>query len=424
MRFNFQYPALIRGVPPRCKNVRNSVVWMDGEVDVPEVSSHEIPVACRIESNSFFGEYRYHDGRFLKSCTPKDSHGVPLPGQYLGSERLSFSRTVGIEQMMGFELSSRWFDHQPILKEPVWPTEERGNIDKNESLNRGGWFSQELVDQCALPIGRFTVADLSAPQQDDIEHHEATARRLADGVICIDGTLWSVADEPLLFLEPVTGDPLSVMDMGWLEKSSGWSVFHPKLYGGSRDKPEMKNSGKLGYWNWKAFALPVTEHAKVAEVFALMGHEKSLRYGLYSPRVDVLMPEVFGHDMPELELNRVARAMCVHLDYMQRSGMLDYIQGRGIQFEGLAKIVNRIVSATSEEDGVINSTHLENQMDALQGVVSGNMVHIQGLDDDYSRSLDLEDMPARIRVLLDDFADRPMRMPETSAGPERKGPAF
>jgi hypothetical protein len=389
---------------------------MDGEVDVPEVSANEIPVACRIESKHFFGEYRHHEGRFLQACTPVDRLGLCLPERNLRNARLSFSRTAGIQQMMGYELANRWFHHEPLLKEPIWPPYERPNIEYNEAALRSGWFTQETGDRCALPNDRFGIADLSAPWQDDIEYHEATARRLAEGVLCIDGTLWRAVDEPLLFMEPVSGDPFSLMDMGWIRKSSGWSNFQPKIYGGSENKPETTlGAGELGYWNWKAFTLAVTEHQRVSEIFALMGYEGSLRRGLSSPRVDVFMPEVFGNDLAELELVRVARAMCVHLSYRIE---------RGFNVPGLPKLVDRIISLTSEPDGVTDGAELENQMDALRGSIAENMLYIQGIDDGYSEIVDVEDMPARIEVLLENFANRPMRMPEISAGPVHIGPAL
>lgn len=411
MRFKYEYPALIRGIPPRCKNVRNAVVWMDGEVDVPEVSSHEIPVACRID---FFGEYRYHEGRFLEACTPMDSFGLSLADRNLENDRLSFSRTAAISQTMGYKLATRWYHHTPLLKEPIWPPEERSNIEFNEETARSGWFTPATVDRCALPNDRVRIADLSAPWEDDIEHHKETARRLAEKVLCIDGTLWRAVDEPLLFMEPVSGDPLSVMDMRWIRKSSGWSIYQPRIYGGSDDKPQAMG-GHLGYWNWKAFALPVTEHEKVFEIFALMRHERSLRRGLLSPRVDVFMPKVFGRDLAELELVRVARAMCVHLAYLQE---------HGDKVPGLPKLINRIVSLTNGLDGVADSSELESQMDTLRGLVSERMIDLQRFDVGYSELLDLEDMPARIEVLLENFANRPMKMPEISAGPVRTGPAL
>jgi hypothetical protein len=386
---------------------------MDGEIDVPEVSASEIPVACRIVSNYLRGEFRYHEGRFLKACAPVDGLGLSLAG--VGNDRLSFSRTAGVQHMMAYELANRWFHHEPLLKEPIWPTEQRQDIEYNETVMRSGWFTPETVNRSALPNDRFRLADLSSPWQEDIEFHEQRASRLAEGVLCIDGTLWKTVEEPLLFMEPVSGDPFSLMDMEWIRKSSGWSIFQPKVYGGSENRPAMKDGGDLGYWNWKAFTLPVTEHERVSEIFALMRKEGSLQKGLATPRVDVFMPDVFGHDLAELELVRVARAMCVHLSFLLECGF---------NVDGLAKLVDRIVDLTGGVIGVTDGAELESRLEELRVLVAASMLYVEKFPDGYSNIMRAEDIPARIDVLLENFANRPMKMPETNAGPARTGPAL
>lgn len=413
MRFPYKYPALIRGTPPRCRNVRNAVVWMEGNVDVPEFSSEDIPVACEIATLLYRKEWRYHDGQFFKPCYPRDNLGLPLNGGNLDVRRFSFSRTTNISQMMAFHLAARWHHHEPLLKEPIWPPVARPNIQHNEETLRSGWFDQESMESCALPDDMIHITELGYPYQEDVEFHEVRARRLAESVICIDGQLWRATDEPLRFMEPVSGMPFSLKDMSWIRASSGQSSYQPAPYG-SQEYVLGTMGRSLGYWNWKAFCLPVTEHEKVLPIFSLMEREGSLERGAVPPRVEVIMPDVFGKDLPEPELVRVARGICAHMTALRNNGM---------KVAALNKVLEKVVYLSGGDNGVTDSAELETQLETLRGLVSVNMENIRPFDG-YALNLKVDEMPARIDVLLESFANRPVEMPTVSARPISTGPAI
>jgi hypothetical protein len=407
MKFSYRHPAMIRGIPPRCRTVRNAVVWMDGQVDVPEFTPDDIPIACEIDSAIRHDVFRYHDGNFYKRGDHTSQLGDRLDGL------VPFDITTRMVSHIQCEIATRWHDHRPLLKELVWPRRELSVIAENESIMAEGGFT--ATTPVMHPVGDARLSDLAEPLDEDVEYFRSEARKLAEGVICIDGWLWTPTAEPVLFMVPRTGNPFSLRDMSDMRMPTRVSVNQPAPYGEAHHMDTQIGD----WWNWKAFALSVNEHRTVSEIMFMMAREGSL--GKKSsdrmiPEISVHVPELFGKGIDEMELVRVAKGLCAHIFTTLKGDSLELRTGKtwkDVTPPAIRKLVTKVANNTYEKFADIDLLGLEADLQGLAKAIRDNGRAIQPLDQQYQNRM--RDMPARIDTLIDRFDNRTINMPEVIA---------
>lgn len=407
MKFSYRYPTMIRGIPPRCRTVKNAVVWMENEVVIPEYAASDISVACEIETADGREVYRYYEGQFYKRCGRVSEIGDD------DGEKIPFATATLLSTRLACEIAERWHHHDPLLKEAIWPRIETSNITENEWDMRLGTLGGAIPWR--LPIGSEGLIVLTDPLEDDVEYFETKARDIAASVICIDGSLWTTTAEPVLFMVPRTGSPFVLSDMtemlGPLVRSAG----QPTPYGEAhhRDVP-------IGdWWNWKAFALSVNEHRTVSDIMFMMAREGSLGRSERErtiPTINVHMPEIFGKDLPEVELVRVSKCLCAHIFPTLKGKSFELRNGKewsDFAPPAIRRIVTRLAKETSYRLADIDLSLLEADLQGLAKAIRDNERAIKPLDSSYQDRM--WHMPARIDTLLERFANRPIDMPELSS---------
>ncbi len=392
MRLSYRFPALVRGIPPRCSNVRNAIVWMDGRVDVPELTSEDIPVACEVASARGCDQFRYFEGRFYSSC---DLASDVLSGF------ASFERSTWLSRMMVHDITERWYSPAALLKEPIWPIGERALVEENAHNLRSGRFIDS--NDYMLPTSKHLLPDLRNPYGEDVEHCERIARSHAEAVVCIEGRLWRPVAEPMLFLSSRDrGHVMSLRDMTFMRSPTRSSCFQPAPYGGDHYRAGYAGNEKIDYWDWKALAMPLNEHFQ----------DIACDGGCDFDHIEVIMPEVFGHDFMELELLRVAKGICanVRTAFMDAT---DYIRILGPWKADAPRALKRVYGALSKatiaDAWSFDCTEVELALERLSDFVKDNGTALSSLVND--QDIGILDVAPLIESLLDRFADRSICMP-------------
>lgn len=178
MRIDFDYLALVRARPPRCRSERLAVTSMSASGHLAEVSSPEAPIACRL-SDGKWGTYRYMDGRFF----------------VLSGDAADFDGRGGFVTSLMRDLISK---HEDLPGVEVWPPRAKESFGllthtlrfmKNLENHREDFHRQGAVGD---------TADLAWISDEDVSSWRDAADRLIRNTFVCDGSIWTQMPEPLI----------------------------------------------------------------------------------------------------------------------------------------------------------------------------------------------------------------------------------
>lgn len=136
------------------------------------------------------------------------------------------------------------------------------------------------------------------------------------------------------------------------------------------------------------------------------------------PTIHVHMPDLFGKDLHEVELVRVAKGLCAHIFTTLKGDSFELRNGkewRDFAPPAIRRIVTRIAKTTSAQLSDIDLPALEADLQRLATAIRDNEKVIKPLD--YLYQDRMWHMPARIDTLLERFVNRPIVMPDIIASP-------
>lgn len=178
MRIEFDYLALIRARPPRCRSERLAVISMSTSGHLSEVSSSEAPIACRL-SDGNWDTYRYMDGRFFA----------------LAGDATDFDGQGGFVTSLMRDLMSKREDFPGV---DVWPPRAKERFGllihtprfiKNLENHHKDFHRQGAVGE---------VADLNWISDEDVSSWRDAAEKLIRNTFVCDGSIWTQMPEPLI----------------------------------------------------------------------------------------------------------------------------------------------------------------------------------------------------------------------------------
>ncbi|MBY3433712.1 hypothetical protein HFN89_06065 [Rhizobium laguerreae] len=412
MKFVFKYPALVRGLPPRCKSERTSEVWLDGWVDVPEFSARDIPIACRFltEDRDKSHDYRFHDGRlYRRRCQIEDVLGPEL---WNGRQARPFAVATGIFYEMERVLLERWQSLDRKNRKPMWPSITRISFDDIGRRFHGGYYEGHPDFNSKWWDGRPSLGDIGSMNEEDVAYCESKAKELAQNVVIIDGAFWSVTSEPLLFLSHGSyGHPLCHIDRDFLAACAVNAESQPAPFGSAERVHDSS-----AYWRWNAQSYSILDHHVVTET--LVDWKESGRISKYTqlPDAEVHILDAFGPGPIEQDLIRIARAVCVHVHEEEKErrigpglsrighDTLKTISHHCEQLESLA------VGTPSEveRDRIADTLMQLAESAALRMLLSAPRPAAPRRPSPWGRTV--ENMPERLVQFLRDYENRPLEM--------------
>lgn len=264
MRAVFDYPALIRAKPRRCRAERHVLTMMRGTAEIAEVDPNQAPLACRLPGNRW-ATYRYMDGRFYALVDIADDV----------ERRLGGAVTIMMADIAHAE---------GVRRDLLWPRDALEGLRKL----RHSMPLKQAADLDAFKLIHGDVFELpeylSEPNTRDIAHWEARATEFASTVFVCDGGVWAEAPEPVLVFTDAYTMPAD-------------SSLYDKL--GASFSSDLARSANLNVY-------PLTDFATLKSELAANGKSDCL----VAVTTEVFMPEVFGEAFPIRELDRLAAVAC------------------------------------------------------------------------------------------------------------------
>jgi hypothetical protein len=374
---------------------------MSGSVEVPEYSRADIPIAAVVEWQGEV-EYRYHNGRFYRRGSHSSAIGDPKANDESRRSKVEFEWATAMFTGMGFAAARRWYEHETMRKSPLWPTDAVYFIDRRRHWNMSGTITTTPEWRGEWKEPTLALADLRSPNVEDIEFSETGANALAADVICIEGWLWHTTSEPLLFLVPSHAYPFSIETRRFFEDASSNAIFQPAPFGATQHSVAVESPS---YWRWDGKAYSLADHQSVVDIMGEMARQGTLAGGETPPVVDVRMPEVFGENLPELEMVRVARGICADIVGSQKEGVgkvypthQKWKPETSRELRRLCTDVHRLaVGVPTEENLLALSSVLESLSQALPNY------NFASRSTAYQKRGEIAEMPNRIAEILDDY---------------------
>lgn len=308
MEFPFRYLALIRGIPPKCANVRVAQVWMESSVEVPELTPKELPLACVVDVGRGRHAFRYSNGRFYTPVYGGEGSSNPNGATIPWADQ-EFGAATGIQRRMAFASANRWMTAIPLIKEPVWPREARQDLFVDYARLRLGIPTE--VDErpgIDLRIPRADFRHIRSPDASDVEFHKDLAARLAEGIVMVDGLLWTEVPEPYLCAAPGVAEAVMLSDRILLSEPSVSASGQPGPFGNRTcDLGPLYN----GYWRWDGTSFPIDGHGDIDIRLHEVGYAPPP--GAQQRSIEVHIDGIWGTGHGAFELMRIARASCAYL---------------------------------------------------------------------------------------------------------------
>lgn len=387
MKFSYSYPALIRCVPPGCRT-RKSVFVVESDVaDIPVLDADEVPVACAFWLGGRSHVYRYRDGAFY----------VPAGAARFrqdGVGRMPRGALAAIELSLVMDADADAGGNG----RDVWPSTAyrhismvsvyRGSRDPLE----GDMLRVHDTGDEAREFGRkhvFPLAELGKIDADDLEFWRARSKERAEASFVFDGEMWTRAAEPYIMLRRCDTMCDCHCDADMYRFPSSRFANLPRPFG-TLDRP-------LGlYFEDLTRTLPFSELDRAAAAMDASPDHVRLPYFAGQrqslSRVEVSMPEVFGHGHAALELDRQARIAVSSERWLHKRSQ------QAMDFEGnVSRAVRRVKARLPVPGGVVTDA----MADALDGyadaLASGS-------------SPDFEPLSKNLRELVSDWRSRPISL--------------
>jgi hypothetical protein len=267
MRATFDYPALVRAKPRRCRAERHVLAIMRGTAEIAEVAPDQAPLACRLPGNSW-ATYRLLDGHFYALVDSADQL----------DRRLGGALTIMMADIARVA--------EEVRSDTLWPKlalERLRKLSNSLPTKQAADFdAYRLIHDDVFELPEY----LSEPNISDIAHWEAEADDFASTVFVCDGGVWVKAPEPVIMLLSNNSVPA---DFSLYDKHGGSFAADIAL------SPNLN-------------VYPLSDISSLDEHLAAENHGQSehLTYG----RTEVMMPEAFGDTFPMKEMERLAAAAC------------------------------------------------------------------------------------------------------------------
>lgn len=197
-------------------------------------------------------------------------------------------------------------------------------------------------------------------------------------------------------------NPFSIETRRFFEDASSNAIFQPAPFGATKHSVAVESPS---YWRWDGKAYSLSDHQSVVDIMTEMARQGTLAGDETPPLVDVRKPEVFGENLPELEMVRVARGICADIVGSLKEGVGEVYPTRqkwkpeaARELRRLCTAIHRLaVGIPTEENLVALSSVLENLSQALPNYNFASRSNV------YRKLGEIAEMPSRIAEILDDY---------------------
>lgn len=390
MEFELTSPAFVRAATRKNGETAPILCHVPVTVDLREVSREEAPVVLTAAG---YLPWRWMGGDFFTPAGKVSVYGSER-GRHLFSEHSGFEHQAlaSIAATLVDPDSGRWSGASGMrptgsaayLQLALWSRFSGRQLDDfvHSSLTGG---------QPELPA----VSGLSGVNEADVERWTEEARGRASRMIVIDGVLWKAVPEPMLELRSGS--------LGLATRITG------AAFDGRHAAPQPY--GKLNMRAYRAFNLywwPSVEYRDMNDVggFSSRIQEETANAGANRDRIEeaerlagsieVRNPEVFGHGVAALSVDRAARvAVAWAIDAMGSTGGSSPLRSavpRG--FRAVIENILELTRSTDPADGLTTELVAEmetlaavmrNDADALDTLAGGRAAHhaslVRSIDD-------------------------------------------
>jgi hypothetical protein len=281
MKINALYPVLLNGKPPRKRTTMLAVVAREAQIDIPELSHDDAPIAFVVHDKSL--------------PSPIDSDGLPLRWHggilYRPTETTAASLAADLvrplraspyykEQLA--RMRKEIADHPQALR---WPENIHSLLSTNADLH------PEVVARCIEESPTFVPEE---GEEAKTEQWFSIFNAALDGLVVIDGQIWSPSPEPAY----------AVTTQG-----HGSVFIHlPKIY-----SHHANYSAAPDRFITESFHLFPAARYDDAVAFAegiadSAGRSRSMQIPAYQ-RIEIRLEEAATYDFDRLELDRFARLL-------------------------------------------------------------------------------------------------------------------
>jgi hypothetical protein len=281
---NLSYPVMAKGTPKGSRNERIGIVYEEMEIEVPEVSGYEAPLAMIVRrpdderDNRFRGEVetrevRFFDGKLYVAAVYEGKAGRPVAKALTPlariTDRLTDLVVTTVEADMTYNTKSA--DYWPLAGKTIAMMKKASTNLRTEILIEGGQFQFSEDDRAAAEL------------------HRDRARKVQDGLLVIDGVLWEECDEPVYVVSTKSSPGLEV----WGTRPVTASI--------------SSHFALSGYVEPYVRVFNAAEHDLAQAANALA--EPYRKPQAFEPRdhIEVFLPEAVTYPAAERELDRLAR---------------------------------------------------------------------------------------------------------------------
>jgi hypothetical protein len=337
LKFDYRYPALATVPFGNRGRTRHFVVSMHGSVDIPELSSSEVPVAAMIAFGTDKTLYRYHEGSFYLPCHASASVPPHEGDVGLDMHMLLAMNDVSNREGRPLSLNPRELTHRIVVS----------SIDRDSTSKRvpGRFTRMRNEDWHKVQEGE-SLADYDEEQKGWWSN---TARSYADSLLVIDGKVWVAVPEPLICLQFHEGN------LGFFDADTGVysSVAQPP-----RDVPMP-----YGRKPWYRCTSPYWNGRSGFE--SLLDADHLQRLSATPPVVEVYLPSAFSEEHALREIDRIARVIACELHHIVRlPDKADKLPHE------VTEIYRSLTKLTKGREGMGEGDLLEEPLRTLQGMLS------------------------------------------------------
>lgn len=370
MKIEFDTPVLVRGRPRTCVRQRTALCLVPVAIDVPELHDADFPVALRVSTPRMLVamEWRAFDSRLFRRVRSE------------GGFTVESGLWSHLRYAMADAMKARGSGYPAF-----WPPYAATQFvrDVGEFWNRHPAVPSQMT-RMPRPPETSLPGDIREADGRDIEFWTDRARDYFENALVCGGGLWVEVPEPVFLM--FNGRLSSVVDLDWYDAGeAARPVPAPYVspYGNI-------GAGREGYWDSRITALPATG---VVAGSGSLSTETTLGEGV---EVTVLMPDLFGHAQPALELLRRTRAFVADFE----RGW----EGREVPGAILDAIRGLAVVSDTRRGNAVDLDDVERALEAYLDVARPVVVR-QG--EDYGGRLRLNRFAAGIARAL---ADRPIEI--------------
>jgi hypothetical protein len=317
---DLRFPAMVRGLPPRCKDVRSAICLLPMSLEVPGADEAALPVVLTLKAYGHDVVYRGGNQRFYRK--------VAFDREGSDRDHLRFARACGLEMHMLRSISSSWDgNHSQRRSQAVWPTKADHLFDRQRGLITG---HAPVLDAAGLfedfMQGSTTgVEAIVDPERKDVDHWTGVAERYLEGAVQIEGDVWIEVPEPVF----VAGGPFpagALSDHSWYDgRSHDWR--RPRPFGLLKEDTRRGAHGLSRFWDLDVETYSIDRVREFMDKTEAAGREGlDERVVADSPSdIVVLDPEVFGKRRIGLDVDRLVRIAAVEIEKERESGFSNHL---------------------------------------------------------------------------------------------------